>query len=176
MKLSGSPLNLHFTTTVELPRPGGGGPFLSLRPLPLGFPERLATRQITPPLPPVRVARDSQGRPLRQADGSAVLLPDEHDADFRRERDLYQRRLAVLSVVEALGDDDRIEFETRADSFSDDWRPFADRLHDELVRAGFTAGDLVWLCRQVMQLSNLLDSHLKESEARFFPAGPPTPV
>ena len=172
MKLNGQPLARHFTTTVELPRPGGGGPVLTLRPLPLGFLEGLSQRQIAAPLPPVRVARDSQGRPLRQPDGTAVLIPDEQAADYRTERELYHRRLAVLAVVEALGSDSRIEFESRTAADSGDWREWADRLHTELVDAGFTAGDLVWLCRQVMQLSNLLDGHLKESEARFFPAAP----
>ncbi len=159
------------TVTVQLPRPDGTGPLLRLSPLPLGFQRRLREHRVIAPVPPSRVARDPQGKPLRQANGQAAVLIDEQDTEYLAERELYHQRVAVLSVAEALRNDPQVEFETSSLEFRDDWRPYADRLYAELEAAAWSAGDLVWLCAHICRLSNLLDGHLSETAANFSSAG-----
>jgi hypothetical protein len=175
MQIHGQSAAARFTTTVQLPRPAGDGPLLTLQPLPLGFARRLSAHAVQPPLPPVRIARDPQGKPLRQANGQAVTLADETDADYRRERELYGQRVAVLAVATALEADPHVRFETDATAYPQDWRPYADALLNELEQAGWTAGDLAWLCQAVCRMSNLLDQHLPESAADFPSGGPTVP-
>lgn len=167
MRISGQIDATPRTTTVQLPRPAGDGPLLQLSPLPLGFARRLRLHQVAPPQPPTRVARDPQGRPLRQGHGPAVVMLDEQDADYLAERELYHQRVAVLSIREALQHDPLVEFETALPETVVDWRPLADRLFAELEAAQWSAGDLIWLCTQICRLSNLLDGHLAESGADF---------
>lgn len=171
MQINGQPAASRFTTTVQLPRPAGDGPMLTLQPLPLGFARRLTTHLVQPPVPPVRIARDSQGKPLRQANGQAATMADETDAEYRRERELYGQRVAVLAVVTALQADPHIHFETEVAAHPHDWRPYADALLNELEGAGWTAGDLAWLCQAVCRLSNLIDQHLPETAADFSSGG-----
>lgn len=174
MRIDGHASTRKYSLTVRLPRPAGDGPTLVLSPLPLGFQRRLRDHRLTPTTAPTRVARDPQGRPLRQPNGQALLLTDEHDGDYLAERELYHQRVAVLSVVESLRADPSIEFDTRAADYPDDWRPYADRLHAELEQAEWSAGDLVWLCTQVCRLSNLIDAHLAETSADFSSAAAAT--
>ncbi len=171
MQIQGQQVTARFTTTVQLPRPAGDGPVLTLQPLPLGFSRRLTAHLVQPPVPPVRIARDAQGKPLRQANGQAATMTDETDAEYRREREVYGQRLAVLAVVTALQADPHIRFETDAAAHPQDWRPYADALFNELEAAGWTAGDLAWLCQAVCRLSNLLDEHLPETAADFSSGG-----
>ena len=174
MRIEGCDTAKRYSLSVRLPRVDGAGPVLLLSPLPLGFQRRLREHQVTPPTPPSRVARDPQGRPLRQANGAAVLLSDEHDADYLAERELYHQRVAVLSVVESLRADPQVTFDTHSEDYPHDCRPYADRLYAELEAAEWTAGDLVWLCAQVCPLSNLIDAHLAEAGADFFSAAATT--
>ncbi|MEX0715322.1 MAG: hypothetical protein WD066_01980 [Planctomycetaceae bacterium] len=174
MKLSGSPMRERFTRTIELPRPDGTSLPLTLRPLPLGYHARLRERGIAPPAPPTRVARDSQGRPIRDERTMAILVADENDPAHLAAVEQYHQRVAVLVVAEALGADPRIEFETAAPRDDRGWAEYADALYAELADAGFSDGDLVRLCGEVCRMSNLLDDHLREAGRNFSSTPPPT--
>lgn len=176
MRIHGHTAPMQHTLTVQLPRSDGGGPLLTLSPLPLGFARRLREHGVVAPVPPSRVARDPQGRPMRQANGQAVVLQDELDAEYLAERELYHQRVAVLSLVDALRDDPHVVFDTQAADFPHDWKPYADRVYGELEAAGWSAGDLVWVCMQVAKLSNLIETHLSETHADFSSGGVPAPL
>jgi len=143
---------------------------LTLRPLSLGFHRRLRERGIVSPMPPTRVARDSGGKPLRDSQGLAVLVADESDADYREQRERYHQRIAVLMVAEALQADPTIQFDTSPPESDNDWPGYADELYHEFEQAGFSAGDLIYLCEEVCRLSNLLDDHLRDSHQNFSPS------
>src|SRR5690606_28098526 len=70
-----------FTRVIALPRPNGSEWAFTIRPLPLGFHRRLREQGLIVPTPPVKVARDSAGRPLRDESNLAVTSSDLHDAD-----------------------------------------------------------------------------------------------
>lgn len=158
------------TRCVELARPDGSSIALTLRPLPLGFHRRLRGAGIAPPQPPVRIARDSGGQPLRDPQGQAVTLRDESDPAYLAALELYHQRVAVLAVAEALGADGTVEFESRppaSDAEPLAWTTYADALFTELDRAGFTAGDLVHLCTSISRMSRLVDDGLREARGNF---------
>lgn len=167
MKINGQSLSDGYVRQVELPRPDGSSLMLSLRPLSLGFHRRLRSRGILMPTAPTRVARDANGRPMRDERGMAVLTGDDTDERYRAELETYHQRVAVLAVAEALHADSTIEFETAAPAADGDWRQYADDLYGELERSGWTAGDLVWLCHEVCRLSNLVGDDLAESQRNF---------
>ena len=169
MKLRGLAASEFCQVTVQLPRGAGQRPTLTLRPLPLGFSRRLQARGVVPPSPPLKVARDASGKPIRQADGLAAVVPDERDVTYREELELYHQRVAVLAVVEALRGDSNVEFATPAEAHPGDWRSYADGLYAEMEEAGWVAGDLVWLCQEICRLSNLIDDQLKQAGQHFFP-------
>lgn len=172
MKLAGQPLTTDYTRQVAWPRPDGSAVMLRLRPLPLGFPRRLREHGIVPPLKPTRVARDSAGKPLRDAQGMALLVADEGDAAYRSQVELYHQRVAVAMAAESLAGDPQVSFETPWPPGENDWSAVADRLHVELEQSGFTAGDLVWLCDEIGKLSNLWPEHLQATRANFFSGAP----
>lgn len=167
MNISGQAASLPVTSVVQLPRPAGDGPWLTLSPLSLGFPRKLREWGLCPPVAPSRVARDLQGRPLRQANGQAVVMADETDPHYQLERERYHQRVAVLTIVEGLRNDPQVRFSAQATDFPGDGAGYADRLFEELEAANWTAGDLVWLCTRICRLSNLLDEHLQETGADF---------
>lgn len=173
MKLAGSPMRERFTRTVELPRPDGRTLLLTLRPLPLGYHARLRERGIAPPVPPRRVARDAQGRPIRDERTMAVLVADEHDPAHLAALDRYHHRVAALVVAEALAADPRIEFETPVPAEDRGWPEYADALCAEFAEAGFSDGDLARLCGEVCRMSNLLDDHVREAGRNFSSTPPP---
>ncbi len=142
---------------------------LRLQPLPLGFHQRLRRRRIHPPVPPVKIARDAAGKPLRDAQGSAVTLADVQQPDYLAACERYHQRVAVLSLAEALRGDETIELETvpPVESATQGWEDYADALFAELEQAGFAAGDLVLLCREICRLSNLIDDHLRVAQGNF---------
>jgi hypothetical protein len=152
-----------------------------MQPLRLGFSRTLRERGVAPPEPPLRVARDSSGRPLRDERGQAVMVAAEADSDYLRQLELYHQRVAVLAVAESLEGDAEVSFETPRpegqgqgqgqEQAHSGWIEYADALYDEMERAGFTAGDLVHLCTQACRLSNLAGDHLRDS-ARGFSALP----
>lgn len=173
MKINGQSLSSRFTRSVELPRADGSVLILTLQPLPLGFHRRLREHQVIPPSPPTRIARDSTGKPLRDAAGLAVVMADEQDSRYREELEVYHQRVAVLVLVEALQSDPQIELETVRPA--GDWRGYADAVYAELEQAGWSAGDLLYLCRIVSEMSNLSDRHLREATANFSSAEAETP-
>lgn len=167
MKHNGKPLSRRYTKRVVLPRPDGESLVFTIGPLSLGFQQRLRSKNIRPPTPPTRVARDSQGKPLRDADGLAVFTEDKHDHDYEERLERYHQHVAVLVAAEALKADESIEFDAQEPE-QDDWTLYADALVDEFEADGWSAGDLILLCDEFARLSNLLDDHLRESAADFF--------
>jgi hypothetical protein len=167
MKINGQSLNPKFTREVELPRPDGSSLMLTIQPISLGFHRRLRDRHIVPPASPTRIARDSSGKPIRDAQGLATLVADEFDQTFLDAVERYHQRVAVLLVVEALAADPNVEFDVKPPVSSDGWNDYADRLYDEFERSGWSAGDLIRMCGEVCRLSNLTDEHLQETHRNF---------
>ncbi|MEZ6065171.1 MAG: hypothetical protein R3B90_05575 [Planctomycetaceae bacterium] len=167
---------------ISLPRPDGSAWPLTISPLPLGFHRRLREYGLNPPAPPVKVSRDSHGKPLRDEQGLAVTTCDNTDPAYLAEVELYHQRVATLAVYHALQDDPNITFDTRLNGEpghpksrpnSADWLRAADAIHAELEAAGFTAGDLILLCEEVCRLSNLIGDHLKAARGNFLSSSPP---
>jgi hypothetical protein len=156
---------------VSLIRGDGTTLPLLIRPLPLGFHRRLRSLGLVPPQPPVRVARDAGGSPLRDAQGHAVTLRDESDAAYLAAVELYHQRVAVLAIVESLKGDPDVAFTSQAPGESagdvSAWTSYADTLFAELEAAGFTAGDLTQLCGLICRMSRLLDEHLRDARGNF---------
>ena len=99
MRVRGQELTGIGAQRVSLVRGDGSTLSLLVRPLPLGFHRRLRSMGLVPPQPPVRVARDAGGSPLRDAQGHAVTLRDESDASYLAAVELYHQRVAVLAVA-----------------------------------------------------------------------------
>lgn len=177
MRVRGQELTAIGAQRVSLVRGDGSTLPLLVRPLPLGFHRRLRSMGLVPPQPPVRVARDAGGAPLRDAQGHAVRLRDDGDPAYLAAAELYHQRVAVLAVAEALQGDPDVEFASRPpvemgnSSESNAWTGYADALYAELEQAGFTAGDLTQLCGFVCRMSRLLDEHLREARGNFSAAG-----
>jgi len=170
MKFAGQPLQNSYVSSFTLPRSNGEPLTLQLQPLSLGFHSRLRSRGILPPVPPLKVARDSHGKPLRDGQGMAITQTDSHNSDYLMELENYHQRVAVLTVVESLQVDPNITFDAVPpgdDSHGHAWKNYADAIFHELEQAGLTAGDLVLLCREICRLSNLLDQHLSTAQASF---------
>ena len=171
MKISGQNLETDFVQPFSLPRPDGSTLSFRLSPLPLGFQNNLRKCGVVPPLPPVKVSRDSSGKPLRDAAGLAITQTDLTDSSYLAESELYHQRVAVLAIVEALRNDSQVTFEAAAptvtDSASSAWASFADAIFAELEQAGFSAGDLIAFCDEICRISNMLDQHIKEAQANF---------
>ncbi|WP_437206457.1 hypothetical protein [Planctomicrobium sp. SH664] len=167
MKLNGAPLTNTLVRTYALPRVGGDPLMLQLQPLSLGFHQRLRERGIVLPVPPLKIARDAGGKPQRDAQGNAVTLQDVNQPDFRRDLDRYHQRVAVLAVAESLRGDPCLTFDSPVPVSAEGWPIYADNLFTEMEQAGFTAGDLILLCREVCRLSNLLEEHLAHAQQNF---------
>jgi len=180
MRVRGQELAGVGSQRVSLARGDGSVLPLLVRPLPLGFHRRLRTLGLVPPQPPVRVARDVGGSPLRDAQGHAVMLKDESDATYLAAVELYHQRVAVLAVAEALGNDPDIEWNAQPPAQgvieSAAWTGYADALFAELEAAGFTAGDLTHLCGLICRLSRLLDEHLRDARGKFSSPGKGSPA
>lgn len=172
MKVNGESFVGCSVAPCTLPR-GTGELTLWLSPLPLGFHRRLRERGICPPAPRVKLARDSQGRPLRDASGTAVTVPDSHHPEYLLELERYHQRVAVLAVSEGLRNDPQLEFESKQPRSDEpaQWTEFADARFAELEGAGFSAGDLLQLCREVCRLSNLLEEEVRGAQRNFSLAG-----
>lgn len=173
MLLNGEPLTTATLQPWVLPRPQGQDLTFLLAPLPLGFHQRLKECGILPPAAPLKLARDSQGKPLRDAAGNVVQLPQSQSPEHMCRMERYHQRVAVLAISEALRSDPQVEFETQppTSQLAVDWETFADARFDELERAGFTPGDVVRLCREICRLSNLLDVDIKAAQGRFSSPG-----
>lgn len=168
MRVDGVAFDGRFLKKVKLPRDGGESIELTLQPLPLGFHRQLKLRGISQPCPPRKVARGSDGRPMRDDDGLAVLMADIDDEKYLDAMEEYHQRVAVMVVWEALKADDRIEFDSDVPGDNGNWVEFVDSVWNEIQQAGWTAGDLIWLCDQVSSMSNLSGDHLRKSRADFF--------
>lgn len=171
VKILGQEPQSDFTVTRSFPRPDGSQLTLKLAPLPLGFQSRLLARGITAPTPPQRVARDSNGRPVKDREGLAVLVKDEHDAQYLAAMTDYQQQLAVLMVYEGVRHDADVSFESQPPD-NENWKSFAEELCREFEAAGWSLGDLTKVCEEICRVSNLLDDHLREAEQVFSSAAP----
>lgn len=169
MRIEGQEKLGDYSQEIRLPRPGGSDLVLTVTPLPLGFHRRLRQHGINSPVPPRRVARDSQQKPLRDERGQALFVEELQDSVYLDALELYHQRVAVLVLVEGLKADSRVEFSTKA-PLEGDWAEYADQLYEELEQAGFCAGDMIFLCREIGKLSNLFDAHVEERQRDFFSA------
>lgn len=169
MRVHGEELSATFTRSVSLARPDGSSLALTLRPLPLGFHRRLRGCGIVPPQPPVRVAREVSGQPLRDSHGHALTLRDESDPAHLAALELYHQRVAVLAVAESLKADAAVQFDAREPMAleAEAWSGYADALFQELEQAGLTAGDLAHLCSYVSRMSRLIDDDLRRARENF---------
>lgn len=174
MRLRGQQIETNYVHPFSLRRANGQSLNFQLSPLPLGFQSKLRQRGIFPPQPPLKISRDSTGKPLRDAAGQAVTHHDLADESYREANELYHQRVAMLALFESLRNDSAVEFETSVPSekkhAADEWTTFADSLFQELESAGLTAGDLLALCDEIGRISNLVDSHLAQAQANFSPA------
>ncbi len=166
MKLNGEICRERFCRRVALPRADGSVLALTVSPLRLGFHRELHLRGIVAPRRPTRVARDSTGKPLRDAEGLAVLQPDEENGEYLAELDQYNQRVAALVLVEGLRDDESLEFETPPPE-NGDWRAYADAIAAEIEAAGWSMGDVSAVCDEVFRASNLLDDDVRETAGNF---------
>lgn len=163
-----------YSRVVSLPRPDGTVWSFTLRPLPLGFHRRLREQGVISPVPPTRIARDSQGKPLRDDAGLAISQLDANDPEYLASVETYHQRIATLAFAEALQADPHASFETPTPGPGGNWNAYADSLYAELEMAGFSAGDLISLCDEVARLSNLLGDHLQRSQSSFSSTTPVT--
>jgi len=154
-----------YERAVEWRRVDGVVVPLRIRPLRLGFRERWAGWGIVPPEPPRRVVRDSQGRLVRDEQGLAVLTADEIGPAYRAACERYQARVAGLLVAEGLCGGVAIHAE--APRPGDEGASYADAVLAELDDAGFSAGDVLWLCDEILRLSRLGGEHLSREEDRL---------
>ena len=168
--------NREYRRAIQLPRPDGTVWTFQMRPLSLGFHRRLHDRGLLLPQPPVRVARDSQGRIQRDEQGHAVTIVDARDPTHLQAVQQYQQRVAVLAVAESLQADPMVTFETPLPSDLDNnptvWSDYADKIFAELEVAGFSPGDLVRLCQCVCRISNLINDDLHTAQANFSSPNP----
>lgn len=167
MRIKGLQPRSSYSSVCELPRPGGAGIVLRMQPLRLGFARSLRERGIAPPEPPLRVARDAAGRPLRDERGLAVTVTAEPDPEYVRQLELYHQRVAVLAVAESLEVDSTVAFAAMKPDAEGDWASYADAVYGEMEEAGFTAGDLIQLCAFACRQSNLAGEHLREAGRGF---------
>lgn len=168
MRIGGKKIQEVYSRRVRLPRPDGGSWDLMVQPLRLGFLQTLHERGIVVPTAPTKVARDSSGKPLRDAEGFAVLQRDESNLQYLEAVEKYHQRVATLVLWEGLQGDEQVEFETSVPDRVDGWDLFADQLHAELEQSGWTAGDLIWICERIAEMSNLTGEHFRESQRDFF--------
>lgn len=153
---------------LTLPRPDTDPVVLMLSPLPLGFHQRLVRHGVRPPAPPARIARDAAGRPLKDAAQQVVTFSDDRAPDYLAAIDLYHQRLATLMARFALGDGSDSPFRAPCpDGATADWTGWADALFEDLVVAGWLAGDLLRVCQAISQASNLVDPLIEETQRRF---------
>ncbi len=168
MRMAGKKIRDRYSRRVQLPRPDGSFWEFALSPLRLGFHRTLHERGIVAPPVPTKISRDSSGKPLRDAEGLAIIQPDENDSQYLEAVEVYHQRVALIVLWEGLQADDRIEFETPAPEGNQGWDLFADQLHTELEQAGWTAGDLIWMCERIAEISNMSGEHFRESQRDFF--------
>lgn len=170
MKLHGEPIRGRVTKTIVWTRGDGSAYEIVVSPLPLGFGVWLREKGLVQPEVPVRVARDAQGKPLRDAQGQAVVREDRADAAHLASVERYQQRLAMLVLWRGLQGESRFVFETPTPGDEGDWLAFADRLFNELDAAGVTMAEVVWLCEAITSQAGPTSQRVLEQRADFFPA------
>jgi hypothetical protein len=170
MKLHGKVLRGRGVKVLLWRRGDGGEHEVTVTALPLGFGVWLRQKGIVQPEVPVRVARDAQGKPMRDASGQAVVREDRSDASYVASVEQYQQRLAMLVLWQGLKDDPQVSWETVEPAVDGDWVAFADQLFEELEQAGVTMGEVVWLCEEITNFTNQVTLRVEETRADFFPA------
>lgn len=161
-----------------LPRPHSEPVVLDLRPLPLGFQQLLKRHGIIAPAPPMRLARDSSGKPVKDSHGQPIRLIDEANETYQNECELYHQRIAVLAVAFALRHDPTSPlagcWPGSQQPPAGEWTAWADQLFETLVSAGWLAGDLLATCTEITRLSNLISDRLVAAQASFSDSGSST--
>ena len=155
-----------FERAVVWRRGDGAEVGLVIRPLRLGFRERWAGWGIVPPEVPRRVLRDGQGRLVRDEQGLAVLVADGQGPGYRAACERYQARVAGLLIAEGLAGGG-VTIQAQVPAVGEEATGYADAVLGELEAAGFSAGDVLWLCDEILRLSRLGGEHLAREEGRL---------
>ncbi len=159
-------MGVGFEREVVWRRVDGEAVPLVICPLRLGFRERWAGWGIVPPEPPRRAVRDGQGRLVRDEQGLAVMTADDAGPVYRAACERYQARVAGLLVAEGLCGG-AVVLEAKAPAVGEDGCGYADAVIGELEAVGFSAGDVLWLCDEILRLSRLGGEHLAREEGRL---------
>lgn len=155
-----------FEREVVWRRADGESVSLVIRPLRLGFRERWAGWGIVPPEPPRRAVRDSQGRLVRDERGLAVMTADETGPAYRAACERYQARVAALLIAEGLCGGGVVIAATPPPK-GEPGEAYADAVLGELEAAGMSAGDVLWVCDEILRYSRLGGEHVVSEEGRF---------
>lgn len=171
MKILGQNLGSNYIKPYSLERADGTTLLFQLSPLPLGFQVNLRRFGIVPPVAPLKVARDSGGKPLRDPAGHALTYPDPGNREYLTDVERYHQRVAILAVVEALRNDPQIVFESQKPQPSSEtessWIEYADAIFREFEDSGITIGELTALCDEIGSLSHLIDRQIAETQKNF---------
>jgi hypothetical protein len=169
MIFNGVPLSAEFHATCLLRRGNAEPLAVTLKPLSLGFHQRLRRVGIVPPQPPTKIARDSNGKPMRDGRGNVLTVQDAQHPDYLAGLEDYHRCVGVLAIAESLRGNTELRLESIPPTGEkrEEWIAFVQSVLAEMEQAGFTAGDLPLLCREICRLSNLLDDQLAATQANF---------
>ncbi len=168
MKIHGERVGGRARTVVLWKLPAGGEVELSVSALPLGFACQLRRRGVVMPVVPVRVARDKEGRPLKDGAGLAVPMEDRGDCGYMEAVERYHQRVAMLVLYEGLRGNAHWQWECVEPGEGGDWCRFADALFEELETAGVTLGEVVWLCETITALGLQGQEQVPGARDRFF--------
>lgn len=164
MRLDGKDLNALARSTVRLEWPDGPRE-IQIEGFPFGF----DVDEILPfPRPPVTGVRKKNGEVLRDSRGDPLLIHDEGDPDYRRERDrVFWLRMAALFYY-AVSPCGQIEFNATGDPEKDP-RTFFENISGEIKAAGISSDQVNGVVETARKLASFSDADAEETERAFFP-------
>jgi len=165
MKVQGFEGTLQGRSTFVIDR-GGKRLALELKALPFGYEQELEKMIPTPSPPRKGWMREKSGRLSRDATGKPIPEYDYDDPDYKQARMKAVYDQMILTVVQALAGDPRIEFEARRADF-DTAQEYVDAVRKELSDFGFTTMDIVNISREVMKISGATEEELRAVRPDF---------
>ena len=163
---------------MTLPRGKEDSLVLTVYALPLGFEER-AEGYFPSPVPPRQFVKGPGGRVLRDPKHKNVLLePNEDDPGYAAEARKVSRMQMVVWLYESIkrGNVEFVTAEPDSNAPTGAWTVFYEAIYGELVKAGFTIGDLNLLFKEVSSISNLSDDVIGDAAEDFLPEEEEGPV
>lgn len=165
MKIDGYDVNGPARTTVRLDRPG--------KPLEIeveAFPFGFDVAELLPfPQPPATGIRKKNGEVLRDAHGDPLIVRDENDPDYRREKDrVFWLRMAAMFYYAVLPCG-KVKFETSGDPKENPQAFFA-KVADEIEASWIASADVDRVIEAVRELSAFNRTEAEAAERSFFPA------